>query len=75
MSLLCLVGLHCERRVAWVEHPEGVLGYWYCPKCSTTFHGYIHEPNPDGRVSAHRVRDVSKQEVKKFLSNLYARRV
>ena len=71
----CYLGLHFHwfYCINWIDHPEGKLGYWYCQTCKTAFNGYIHKPNPPRNgvpaktVSAFRIRDVPKKEVKKFL--------
>jgi hypothetical protein len=67
--LFCFFGLHLHLNyhIKWVDHPEGMLGYWYCPTCLTTFNGYIHERNKDGGASGWRIREASKTEVKNFL--------
>lgn len=66
-KFFCLVGLHLHLfyHIKWIDHPEGKLGYWYCPTCLKPFDGYIHKP--DGKyISGIRIRNVNNNEIKTF---------
>lgn len=65
--MTCLIGIHHRYHIRWVKCNQGVLGYWHCPDCFTTFDGVIHKANEDGTASASQIREVSKKEVRKFL--------
>lgn len=64
-KLFCFIGLH-SYRIKWIKHPEGMLGYWYCPICLNSFNGFIHKPNQNGGASAWIIRKVCQTEVKDF---------
>ena len=67
-KLFCLIGLHLHLyfKIKWIEHYEGMLGYWYCPTCFAAFNGFVHKLNKDG-ASAYRIKELNKTEVRKYV--------
>lgn len=72
-KLFCSIGLHWFYHITWVDHPEGKLGFWYCPTCLKTFNGHIHKPNPPGykTVSGIRIRNVIEEEVRSYVKDKF----